>query len=153
MKKVTWVIIVLIIVALGAFYYYHQSGAQTPATTATTADTNETPIADATYTCDKGHSIHATYFEGTTTTPVQPGQPPVPTGSVQVSLDGGPTMTLAQTISADGARYSDGNPQIAQGQPGAETFVFWNKGNSALIMRNNTMDLTYTNCTATTTAQ
>jgi membrane-bound inhibitor of C-type lysozyme len=55
-------------------------------------------------------------------------------------------ITLMQTISADGARYSNGNPQISSGQPGAESLVFWSKGNGALIMRDNEMDPTYTNC-------
>lgn len=102
-------------------------------------------IADVTYSCDKGHSIHAIFYKGSTAQP-QPGQPPIPNGSVEINLDDEPTRTLSQTISADGARYSDGNPQIREGEPGAETFVFWNKGNTALILRNNAMDLNYTNC-------
>lgn len=38
-----------------------------------------------------------------------------------------------QTLSADGARYSDGEPSLNND----ETFVFWNKGNGALVLENN----------------
>jgi len=43
---------------------------------------------------------------------------------VSFILDGKP-LTLAQTVSASGARYSDG------------TYVFWSKGNGAFVERNN----------------
>lgn len=42
---------------------------------------------------------------------------------VSFILDGKP-LTLTQTVSASGARYSDGN------------YVFWSKGNSAFVERN-----------------
>ena len=42
---------------------------------------------------------------------------------VSFILDGKP-LTLTQTVSASGARYSDG------------TYVFWSKGNGAFIERN-----------------
>lgn len=139
MKYVAWAVVIAAVLAAAYFYFSHGSAA--PQTAEPSA-----PIASATYSCDNGHTIHADYYEGTKAPQPVPGQPPTPTGSVNVALDGGEAMTLKQTISADGARYSDGNPQISQGQSGAESFVFWNKGNTALIMRNNQMDLTYTNC-------
>jgi membrane-bound inhibitor of C-type lysozyme len=156
-KTVLWVLAVLVIVAFGAYFYLQQMNSASPAASQTPTSTDmagmnatgAAPIASATYACDKGHTIQASYYEGSST-PALDGQPPVPGGWVVISLDGGATTTLWQTISADGARYSNGNPQIQQGQPGAETFVFWNKGNTALIMKNNAMDLTYTNCTAPT---
>ncbi|EJL82409.1 hypothetical protein AC790_10990 [Pantoea sp. RIT-PI-b] len=43
---------------------------------------------------------------------------------VSFILDGKP-LTLTQTVSASGARYSDGN------------YVFWSKGNGAFVERNN----------------
>ncbi|WP_343554485.1 MliC family protein [Pantoea sp.] len=42
---------------------------------------------------------------------------------VSFILDGKP-LTLTQTVAASGARYSDG------------TYVFWSKGNSAFVERN-----------------
>jgi membrane-bound inhibitor of C-type lysozyme len=46
-----------------------------------------------------------------------------PKQQVSFILDGKP-LTLTQTVSASGARYSDG------------TYVFWSKGNGAFVERN-----------------
>jgi len=120
-----------VIVLLVWLFGHHQAPVSNEQTVVT-----PTPMAVAHYACDKGKFIDAAFYEGSTTTPVQPGQPPVPTGTADVALDGAATTTLHQTLSADGARYANAD----------ESFVFWNKGNEALIMRNNSMDLTYTNC-------
>jgi membrane-bound inhibitor of C-type lysozyme len=93
-------------------------------------------VSQAHYQCDQGKTIDAQYYQGQTK-PAQAGQPPVPGGYVMLTLSDGRSMTLNQTISADGARYSDGNPQLSQGQAGAEKFVFWSKGNGALVLENN----------------
>ncbi len=153
MSKTTgWAVVIVLLVLLGTlFYWAAQTAPPTTPTlpdTDTTADTNS-PIATALYTCDNGKQIAAAYYNGTTTATPAPGQPPMPTGTVDLAFsDGSPSMELNQTISADGARYSDGDPQIAQGQPGAESFVFWNKGNSALIMQDGQNSTVYTNCQA-----
>lgn len=97
-----------------------------------------TPIATALYICDGGRTISADYYEGAKAPAPEAGEPPLPTGSVDVSLDGGATTTLMQTISASGIRYANDD----------ESFVFWSKGEKALIMRDNRMDLGYTNCAA-----
>lgn len=93
-------------------------------------------VAQAHYQCNEGKTIDAAYYQGPQQA-AQPGQMPQPNGSVELSLSDGRTMTLAQTISADGTRYSDGDPQKQQGQPGAESFVFWSKGNGALVLEHN----------------
>jgi hypothetical protein len=87
------------------------------------------------YSCDGGKSIMAGYFEGTSQPVLAPGEPPVPTGSVALTFDGGRMMTLKQTISADGARYANSD----------ESFVFWSKGNGAMILQNG-QEKDYTNC-------
>ncbi len=94
-------------------------------------------VATAKYNCENSKYINATYYNGPEIK-VNPGEMPKPNGSVKVSLDGGEIQTLNQTISGSGVRYSNSD----------ESFVFWNKGDTALIMRNNEMDLTYTNCVA-----
>jgi membrane-bound inhibitor of C-type lysozyme len=138
-----WIIgiVIIVLIALGAWWIWGRDAAQPSTQTTGTADQTiaqpRTAIASATYACDKGKTITATFFSGPEAPEVQPGQPPQPTGSADVSLDGGASMTLAQTISADGVRYANSD----------ESFVFWNKGNEALVMRNNSMDLDYTNCT------
>lgn len=69
--------------------------------------------------------------------------PPVPHGRVHILLSDGREMTLAQTISASGIRYSDGDPSVA----GSESFVFWSKGNSALVLEDN-VEKSYIGCIA-----
>lgn len=93
-------------------------------------------VASVVYTCDAGKTISVTYFDGPTPATPQPGEPPVPTGSIEASFNGAASTTLRQTISADGARYASAD----------ETLVFWNKGDEAIIMRNNAMDIEYANC-------
>ena len=92
------------------------------------------PIADVSYACDAGKTIGASYFEGSTT-PGQNGGPPTPGGSVGISLSDGRSMSLPQTISADGARYANQD----------ESFIFWSKGNGAFVMEAGTT--TFANCT------
>lgn len=89
-------------------------------------------VAAATFVCNGGKTIDAKFYQGQSKPPAGPNEPPTPGGSVALTLSDGRTMTLQQTISADGARYSNGNPMVQ----GSETFVFWNKGNGALVLEN-----------------
>lgn len=91
------------------------------------------PSTTASYLCDGGKTMTATFYRGATPPPPVPGEPPVPTGSVALTLSDGRVMTLAQTISADGARYSNGNPSMQS----SESFVFWSRGNGALVLEDN----------------
>lgn len=91
-------------------------------------------IVTATYSCDGNKTITASFYKGVNVPVAKPDEPPIPGGSVDLKLSDGRTMTLPQTISASGIRYA--NP--------AESFIFWNKGNSAFITENN-LD-TYVNC-------
>lgn len=75
-------------------------------------------IATVTYQCADGKSVHAVYTAN----------------SVQLELSDLRALTLFQTVSASGARYANAN----------ESFVFWNKGNTAFIQENNI--LTFTDC-------
>ncbi len=97
-------------------------------------------ISSATYACNEGKTISASYYSGESK-PAVGNQPPVPGGSVKLTLSDGRSMTLAQTISADGARYSDGNPSVN----GDEHFVFWSKGNGALVLEDN-QEKSYIGC-------
>ena len=90
-------------------------------------------VGSATYTCKNGKTIKADFYKGEQI-PVKPGEMPIPTGSVDLKLSDGRTLTLPQTISASGIRYANKD----------ESFVFWSKGNTAFITENNTE--TYSNC-------
>jgi len=86
----------------------------------------ETPIAIAIYTCKDGKIIQAEFYKGKSI-PVQPGQPPIPSGKIILKLSDKRELTIPQTISASGIRYANTD----------ESFIFWNKGNSAFIIENN----------------
>jgi len=87
------------------------------------------------YACNEGATIAATLYQGDAPATSTPGEPPVPTGSVHVVLSDGRTFDLDQTISADGVRYANEN----------ESFVFWSKGNGAIVLENNEQN-TYLGC-------
>lgn len=84
------------------------------------------PVAQATFLCKDNKTIEATFYEGEEI-PVEPGEMPIPTGRVKLVLSDGRSFDLPQTISASGVRYANSD----------ESFVFWNKGNGALVLENN----------------
>ena len=100
-------------------------------------DAPTAPIATASYYCNGGKTISAAYYRGAPALAPVPGQPPTPTGSVALTLSDGRTMTLPQTISASGIRYANAD----------ESFVFWSKGNGALVLENN-QEKSYIGCVA-----
>lgn len=135
MKKITVFIILIIIIFVGVviWYFYGRgnnnqltpSSAATTTSTGTVASSSTIPVASAVYLCDGGKTINAAFYRGEQI-PVEPGQPPVPTGSVKVVLSDGRSFDLLQTISADGGRYANGD----------ESFVFWDKGDTAPVLEN-----------------
>lgn len=130
-------VLAIILVSLLLLRIYPDSKTKTSDIDGSVATSGTKMIAHAEYLCDNNKTITATYYEGPAVAQPQKDQPPIPTGSVAVSFDTDPTVyTLAQTLSADGARYANKD----------ESLVFWSKGDGALVMRNNTMDHAYTNC-------
>jgi membrane-bound inhibitor of C-type lysozyme len=83
------------------------------------------PMAQATYLCSGGKTVQAAFYKGEEY-PVEPGEMPIPSGSVKIILSDGRNFNLVKTLSADGGRYA--NPD--------ESFVFWDKGNTALVLEN-----------------
>jgi len=83
-------------------------------------------ITTATYACKAGKTIVASYYESENKPVVNPGEPPIPIGSVVLKLSDGRAMTLPQTLSADGARYANAD----------ESIVFWSKGNGLTFTEN-----------------
>lgn len=82
------------------------------------------PISTVSYSCTAGKTIVAAYYQGDNKPAGAQGKPPIPGGSVALTLSDGRAMTLAQTISADGIRYANVD----------ESFIFWSKGNGALVL-------------------
>jgi len=134
-------IILFVALVIGVGYWYNTQPKQNapvnvaPVQSPTLIPTPKaTPIATAVYTCSGDKTIKASFFKGENK-PVQPGEPPIPTGSAIVVLDDGRTLNLAQTISADGGRYANSD----------ESFVFWVKGDGAMVLENN-VEKNYIGC-------
>ena len=82
----------------------------------------ETPIATAIYKCEGNKGIEATYFPD----------------SVDLMLTDGRSMELPQVISGSGARYANAD----------ESFVFWNKGDTAFVTEGSDDAMTFKDCLA-----
>jgi membrane-bound inhibitor of C-type lysozyme len=80
----------------------------------------ERPVARATFNCKDGKSIDATFY----------------TDKVELKLSDGRSLSLPQAMSASGARYANKD----------ESFVFWNKGNTAFITEGARGKETYSDC-------
>lgn len=80
-----------------------------------------TPAKTALFTCDDGKSISATFYPGDDK-------------FVDLVLSDGRKMSVPHAISASGARYANAD----------ESFVFWNKGNTAFVTENGTT--TFSGC-------
>ena len=93
-------------------------------------------VATVSYGCDASRTVLASYYSGESK-PALGDQPSIPGGAVVVSLSDGRSMTLHQTISADGARYANVD----------ESFVLWNKGSGVMILEHD-QEQSYTHCSA-----
>ena len=127
MKKYLIIISFLAILGAGARYYFANTSA------------SQTLITRAMYICSDNKTIDAAYYRGAVI-PVKPGEPPIPTGSVSIKLSDGRNLRLLQTISADGARYANSD----------ESFVFWSKGDGALVLEKGA-EKNYTGCVVSAT--
>ena len=79
-----------------------------------------TPVATATFKCQGGKSIEATFYAS----------------SVSLTLSDGRSLTVPQAMSGSGARYANKD----------ETFVFWNKGDTAFVTEGEDGKETYSGC-------
>ncbi len=120
-KNTIYLIIVIILIAAGIYLI------KISANKISNSNTNLSLITEITYLCKNDKTINATFYEGEQKQ-VNPGEPPIPTGVAEIELSDGRKFDLPQTISADGARYTNTD----------ESFIFWSKGNGALILENNT---------------
>lgn len=111
-------LLLLTILVVCGWFVLHFVQNKSSGTTESTA-----PVASVTYSCDAGKTVDAVYYEGKTIPAATPDTPPTPGGSVKLSLSDMRSFTLHQTISASGVRYATAD----------ESFVFWNKGNTASV--------------------
>ena len=80
----------------------------------------ETPVATAVFKCQGGKSIDAIFYAN----------------SVSLKLSDGRSLMVPQAMSASGARYANKD----------ETFVFWNKGDTAFVTEGKDGKETYSGC-------
>jgi membrane-bound inhibitor of C-type lysozyme len=98
--------------------------AQAPsATQSPKAKSPEPSTIRAVFNCDAGKTVAAVFHDGTR-------------HNVRLSLSDGRKLKLPQALSGSGARYANGD----------ESFVFWNKGDTAFIEE--TGKTTYSGCIA-----
>jgi membrane-bound inhibitor of C-type lysozyme len=74
------------------------------------------------FACDAGRTVNAVFTNG-------------PQSSVKLHLSDGRELSVPQAMSGSGARYANSD----------ESFVFWNKGDTAFIEENG--KTSYSNCT------
>lgn len=117
--------VVLVVIIILTIFYTRNSNQNSPIL-----------VASAFYYCDSGKNITANYFDIKIKPTVVPGNLPIPTGSVSITLSDGREMNLVQTISADGGRYVNKDDSI----------IFWNKGNGVIFLENNKQ--TFVGCLA-----
>jgi membrane-bound inhibitor of C-type lysozyme len=122
MKKLIILIIFIIVLSSAWLIFLNKKNKST-------VDTNNSPKkqgSEVNFSCKDNKSINVVFYKGVVIT-VKPNEPPKPTGSLEIKLSDGREYNLLQTISADGGRYANSD----------ESFVFWNKGNTALVLENN----------------
>ncbi len=122
MKKnlsVSLIVIILAGVAIGAIWFFNKKGN-------INSSSSLSLIAQVTYLCDGNKTIEAAFYKGEQK-PVKAGEIPILSGRVRIVLSDGRSFDLPQTISADGGRYANND----------ESFVFWSKGNGAIVLENN----------------
>lgn len=132
MKKYYISAIIIIVIAAGAWIWYSRVN-QANQIKENYQNQNKL-IAKVFYQCDSGKTIDASYYQGAPAPQPQPGEPPIPTGSIDLILSDSRQLILPQTISASGIRYANTD----------ESFIFWSKGNGAFVLENNQQ--TYMGC-------
>jgi membrane-bound inhibitor of C-type lysozyme len=135
------IVAVLLVLAAAVARWLTWDGGAAGAGSDDGAEAGRHKIAAATFACDAGKSMEATFYASASRPGVQTGARPEPGGSVQLELSDGRALDLPQTISASGARYADAG----------ESIVFWNRGNGAFLAEPTAGDpdrQTYSGCIA-----
>ena len=116
---IAWVVVAVLIAVGVSLLIYRNS----PGLAKFLGARGEFPTSTGTYVCDEGKTITAAFYAAPSG------------GRVSLVLSDGRTLMLPQTIAASGARYAKD-----------ESFIFWNKGNTAFIEEGDGHRQTYTGC-------
>jgi len=115
--RVSLIVIILAVIIVGGIWFLSKKSKPS---------TSLSLITEVTYLCENNKTIKAAFYKGEPK-PVKAGEMPIPSGRVKLVLSDGRNFDLAQTLSADGSRYANSD----------ESFVFWSKGNGAMVLENN----------------
>jgi hypothetical protein len=138
MNKFLLFFALLIILIFGFLYFVFVSSPKEVSDTNNTVvvvDGGPKHLQSTTLVCNAGKTIEASFFEENLVAGEAPGATLIPQKTAKIILDDGRTLELKQAVSADGGRY------VSEG----DVFVFWTKGNGALILENGA-EKTYRGC-------
>ncbi len=110
------VVVLVVIIAILGYVAYNLELEKDPKFTAK----------NITYVCKDNKLIGAKFYIPIQEESSSTNKPKLPGGSVDITLSDGRSLHLTQTISASGVRYANED----------ETFVFWSKGTSAIVLEN-----------------
>lgn len=121
MKKSTFIALITLLIIFGGLLYIAYTNKETPAPNITTKS--------STYTCKDKKIINVMFHTATFNDPQtsKNSEPTLTTESADLTLSDGRNLHLSQTVSASGAKYTNND----------ESFIFWTKGTSAIILENN----------------
>ena len=111
------IVIIVIVIIIVGGFFFYQKYKKVPSI----EKPAETIINSVTFNCAENKSIKAIFYAS----------------KVDLGLNDGRNMTLPQAMSASGARYTNVD----------ESFVFWNKGDTAFVEEGN--QTTYKDCSIT----
>jgi len=120
-RKIVFYIVIIILLVIIGYSIEHKAVVSPIVPPAPVITTTPAVISTATFTCDNGSTITASFSNS----------------SVALALSDGRNLTLPQIVAADGAQYQQG------------TTLFVNKGDQAFLEENGTN--TYNNCITGTT--
>ncbi|MGZ8548999.1 MAG: DUF333 domain-containing protein [Sulfuricurvum sp.] len=106
-KTLFFIVVITLIINIGIFYLYQKLLQKSPVVSESTSGITNA----VSFSCTENKTIQALFFED----------------KAELILSDGRHMLLLHAISASGARYANTD----------ESFVFWNKGDTAFIEENN----------------
>lgn len=121
-KKIITLSIVLIVLVVAGIWYLNQPPKIVPSSLENNVPVAEAPTANvivATFDCDNGITVKASFDNN------EPQK-------VSLEISDGRKVELPRAMSGSGARYANKE----------ESFVFWNKGDTAFIEENGTTTIT-----------
>jgi membrane-bound inhibitor of C-type lysozyme len=138
-RNVALVLIIIVLAMGGLVWQYRNSSWLAPRLGCKPTTGQQQEVSRVSYICDAGKTIAAVYYQGAISSVVaNTNVPPVPNGSVALTLSDNRNLTLPQTISGSGIRYANADASI----------VFWSKGATSFVTEGTNQTQSFANCVA-----